>query len=159
MFLYSETFSKDIGTIFRIYFSSILHISAPALCYPVKTNKRKSQQSKWSCFKSNTSCTNTKQAKPSRPWWAVGTTPVVIDVHPNGYTNATNLTCTTYAKQGQGFCCDSHCGDTSGEDLKTKGIPRSSASGEMCTTRWVSALPSASRFPATNMSWHCLPCL
>ena len=63
-------FSKDIGTIFRIYFSSILHISAPALCYPVKTNKRKSQQSKWSCFKSNTT--------------------VVIDVHPNGYTNATN---------------------------------------------------------------------
>ena len=36
-------------------------------------------------------------------------------------TELCHLTCTTDAKQGQGFCCDSHCGDTSGEDLKTKG--------------------------------------
>ena len=40
-------------------------LSCSYMCYPVKTKKRKSHQSKWSCFKSNTSCTNTI-SKPSQ---------------------------------------------------------------------------------------------
>ena len=114
MFLYSETLSKDIETIFRhiFLFNTTCFGSCPVHICVIQWKQRKGR-----VISQNGHVLKATPAAPillaSQAKQAmVGTTPVVIDVHPNGYTNATNRAVSLdlhWCLIGTRICCDSHC--------------------------------------------------